>query len=114
MAGAATARACAAQYFTMTLQANADRAGNSRHRDFRKPESVLIARQLTYAFPSMRVSRTEHGTVCYREGGHQEVRLDGERDHKPIETDELAVANGRPGSKVAPLTIVLSSSPGVK
>ncbi|MEK9284576.1 MULTISPECIES: hypothetical protein [unclassified Bradyrhizobium] len=82
---------------------------------FRGPESVWIAAaQLIYAFPSMRVSRTEHAAVCYREGGHQECRLDGEREHKLIETNELAVANSWPGYEVAPSRTVLSSSPGVK
>lgn len=100
---------------TLALQANAGRAGNSRHRTFRGPESVWIAAaQLMNAFPSMRASRTEHAAVCYREGGHQEFRLDGKRDHKPIETNEFAVANSWPRYEVAPSSTVLSSSPGVK
>lgn len=74
----------------------------------------MAAAQLMNAFPSMRVSRTKHAAVCYREGGHEEVRLDGERDHEPIETNEFAAANSWPGHEVASSRTVLSSSPGVK
>ncbi|MGY4626946.1 hypothetical protein [Bradyrhizobium sp. USDA 4486] len=71
---------------------------------------MIAAVQLICALRSMRVSSPEHSAVCCREGGDQECRLDGEREDKPIETNELAVANSWRG---APSKTVLSSSPGV-
>jgi hypothetical protein len=58
----------------MTLKAYDGRPGNSRHRTFRGPETVLIvAAQLIYVLRSMRVSSTEHAAVCYREGATKNV-----------------------------------------